>query len=95
LGTVAVWKQRESYNLHELALVFAKEDPSGTPKSTDALGFLKLLQEDAMNRKLATQKDRHAEPSYKPDLFPDYFNVQKTDVMKWAGTKEFDISHIA
>jgi hypothetical protein len=89
----AIWKQRSNYRLTELASILAKIDPNGndTPESE---GFLDLLKEDAMARRLPCRPNRLAESRYQPDLYPASFDVQKTDALKWAAEKGFDLSHV-
>ena len=90
----AVWKERQSYNLIELAAILGQIDPSNVNEEKTDKAYLKLLQEDAMNRKLPVKGDRNAESYQMPDLWPSYFTVAKTDAIKWAADKHFDLSHI-
>lgn len=95
----AIWKQRDQYNLVELASLLAKADPAVPKKkgegNAEAEGYLRLLKEDSITRKLSTLMDSRAEHYYKPDHWPTYFRVKKEVALEWAQSRNFDLSHIA
>lgn len=91
----AVWKQRSAYSLIEFSSILAKELPTGSTEEASSAAFLKLLQEDAMNRRLPIVKDRNAESYFQPDTWPAYFSVKRADALSWANDKGFDVTHVS
>jgi hypothetical protein len=60
----------------------------------DKAAFVGLLSEAAMKREFPVSRSQYANSYEQPDLYPDSFNVQKSDAVAWAESKDFDVSHI-
>jgi hypothetical protein len=81
----AIWKQCATYDLPELAAILAKVDPAlPDQKASEAAGFLRLIQEETMNRNLPMSRDRNAAHYEQPDTWPHHFYVTNVDALKWV-----------
>jgi hypothetical protein len=79
----------------ELVALLAKIDPTNQADDTgDTGGFLALVKEAAMSRKLQYQHGPNGQGYQTPDLWPSYFTVGKSEALRWAKENDFDLSHI-
>jgi hypothetical protein len=93
----AIWKQMERYKAQEFAAILAKNDPASSMSSTEQEAFLRLIIEQ-MRTKALSYVRRYSQDYLSggtEEIDPNEFTeIKRIDAIKWAQSRDFDVSHI-
>ncbi len=94
----AIWKQRPTFTLKEFANILARAEPTSN-LGTEATAFVRLIGDDIAQKVLAcqftqTKYSGYTMGNFPPAQYPHMYKLQKEAAIKWAKSKNFDVSSI-